>query len=272
MIDDDAVCYRHGQKAASVACQRCDRPICTQCMTTASVGFHCPACVQTGAQQVFDLSTMRKRARSSPLVTALVVVNVIVFLLQGVAVNGRSVENWGILAGPLVASGDWWRVVTSGFLHADTMHLGSNMIGLYIFGNVVAPAIGNQRLALVYAGGLLGGTAAVLTFNWNVLALGASGAVLGLVGGIVALSVAQGQSLRITGLMPLIVISLVIPLVSNVSFWGHLGGVAGGFAVGWLLIGLPVRFGASDQMAKGVATLAVVLLGAFGLYVGSNPF
>src|SRR5690606_2221258 len=73
------VCYRHPQRRAGVSCQRCDRPICPDCMTTASVGFHCPECARGGRQRVYTSATIARLNR--PVLTqAIIAVNALVFL------------------------------------------------------------------------------------------------------------------------------------------------------------------------------------------------
>src|SRR5436189_4771283 len=74
-------CYRHPDRRAGVTCQRCDRPICPQCMQQASVGFHCPECRHQGRQKVYTAKNLR--SMNQPIVTiSLVVVNVGVYLLS----------------------------------------------------------------------------------------------------------------------------------------------------------------------------------------------
>ncbi|HEX2577124.1 MAG TPA: rhomboid family intramembrane serine protease, partial [Aquihabitans sp.] len=139
-------CYRHPDQPAGVICQRCDRPICGRCMHQASVGFHCPECTKAGKQQVYQgVGSLRAR----PVLTqVLMAVNVAVFLI-GVAVDGgqalrgdagRMQVDYGLIAkfsagdftfpGLGVGEGEWYRMVTSGFLHYGVIHLLVNMYAL----------------------------------------------------------------------------------------------------------------------------------------------
>lgn len=233
-------------------------------MTPASVGFHCPECTRSGAQRVIPARAVLARRDAAPVTTALIIVNVVAFFAQQATdrSGGFSLTNWGILFGPLVGAGEWWRIVTSGFLHGGLMHLGFNMLALWSFGPALERALGPARYALAYLASLLAGTVAVLTFNYTTPTLGASGAVLGLAGALTAVLWSQGIKPNQTSLGGIFLINLLLPLlVPRISFWGHLGGIAGGFAAGWLLSWLPVRYRQPASTALGAtAGLCLALL------------
>lgn len=246
VLSDETTCYRHDDRRAAVRCQRCERAICTDCMSQAAVGFHCPNCVAESGQKVIrgrDLQTGRP-----PATLAIVIVTVITFFLQGAVVNGSSVEIWGLLVGPWVQDGDWWRVITAGFLHADLLHLGFNMFLLWVLGGSLERGIGSARFVVVYFAGLIGGSLAVLLFNFESAGLGASGAVLGLAGAMVAVLRSRNRPISETPLGGLLVFNLVLPLLSPmISFWAHGGGALFGFAAGWLVASFPRSFGRSER-------------------------
>ena len=237
-------------------------------MTSASVGFHCPECTRSGAQQVY-------RARDLEVVPRLIYIlmglSIVTFIAQGISSGGSGftsgeVVDRGILFGPLVREGEYWRLVTSGFLHADLFHIGLNMYALYLFGPAVERSVGALRMALIYLGGLLGGGAAVMLFNFTAPTLGASGAVLGLAGGLAAILWSRGIAITQTSLGALFLLNLALPLlVPGISFWGHFGGIAGGFIVGWLVSFLPGKFGQPDGVANGLAVVAIVALALLGI-------
>lgn len=262
VLSDETTCYRHDDRRAAVRCQRCERAICTSCMTPASVGFHCPSCVGEAGQRVIrprDLQTSRP-----PAVMAIMAVTVVTFLLQGVVIDGLSVEIWGLLVGPWVQDGDWWRVVTAGFLHADLIHIGFNMFMLWILGGGLERALGTTRFVIVYFAGLIGGSLAVLLFNFDSAGLGASGAVLGLAGASVAVLRANGRSIRETPFGGLLLFNLLLPILSPmISFWAHAGGAVFGFVAAWLMVSLPAQLGRPERDGTiAAAALCVVLYAA----------
>ena len=261
MLTEETTCYRHPQNRAAVGCQRCERPICTDCMTQASIGHHCPECLSQGNQQVYTARTLPS-ARRSNLLVGLIAVNVLAFLAQVGTQDEVTID--GLLFGPSVADGEWWRVVTSAFLHGSLLHIGFNMYALWILGPPLLDGLGRLRFSLVYVAGLLGGSAAVLAFDYASPTLGASGAVLGLGGALAAALWSRGISLTQTSLGFVLGINLLLPLlVGRISFWGHFGGILAGFVAGWLVTWLPVRFGRSmTEAVAAVAALCVILTAA----------
>jgi membrane associated rhomboid family serine protease len=237
------VCYRHPDRRAGVTCQRCDRPICPDCMNTASVGFHCPECARTGRQKVYTKSAIAHLNR--PVVTqAIIGINVAVFI-AGIVYSSRNALSGrggfivdGGLFGPSVADGEWYRLVTSGFLHAGLVHLGLNMYLLYILGSSLEPALGRARFVAVYATSLLCGSLGVIVLQPEALTVGASGAVFGLMGALFVLARARGIDPWSSGIGGLIGINLIFTFaIPGISIGGHLGGLLGGMASAWLLEG-----------------------------------
>jgi membrane associated rhomboid family serine protease len=262
----DATCYRHPDRRAAVACQRCDRPICPDCMTQASVGFHCPEDAKAGRQQVHTAGAIFGAGGRPLVTTALIAMNVAVFVVglgmgDDPSVGGRerlTVE--GGLFGPLVDQGEWYRIVTSGFLHAGLLHLAFNMYLLYLLGQQLEPVLGRVRFAVAYVFALLTGSLGVLLLDPTALTVGASGAVFGLMGIAVLAQRSRGINPFDTGLGGLIVLNLVLTFaISGISIGGHIGGLIGGFVAGWLLIELPRQSRALPAFAP---LAAVVALGA----------
>ena len=228
-------CYRHPGAEAGVKCRRCERPICGRCMITAPVGFQCPQCVK-GAPAVRSLRSLRVE----PYITyALVAVNVFVALL---ALSGGSISRGNGLAddfalfGPAVAAGEWWRLLTSGFLHYGLLHLGFNMLVLFQLGTLLEPAVGRLRFAALYATSLLGGAFGALLVSPTAFTAGASGAIYGLLGAVVVIMRRRGVDVMRSGLGGLLVINLLFTFViPGISIGGHLGGLAAGAAAGLVL-------------------------------------
>ena len=234
-------------------------------MSPASIGHHCPDCLAGGQQQVYTPRNMPSSGIT--VVKALIAINAVAFLGQLASQDELTVRGW--LWGPAVESGEWWRVITSGFLHGSLLHIGFNMYALWILGNTLEEGVGKVRFLLIYLAGLLGGSFAVLAFDFDSPTLGASGAVLGLAGALAAVLWSRGISLTQTSLGFVLAINLALPLlVGRISFWGHLGGIAAGFAAGWLLSWLPGRFGQPQQVAI-AATVGLCAAIAAGMGVAA---
>src|SRR3954447_15617868 len=183
-----ATCYRHPDRETAVSCSNCGRSICPDCMTPTSVGMRCPECARDKTRVV-----RRAYAGGDPIVTyALIGMNVLAYfgtVISGASVGGslggNSLLAKAALNGPAVANGDWWRIVTSGFMHYSLWHLAFNMYALYILGQMLEPAIGRLRFGLIYAVSLICGSFGALLISPNALTAGASGAVFGLMGAAV---------------------------------------------------------------------------------------
>ena len=230
-------CYRHPGRESGVRCRRCEQPICGDCMISAPVGFQCPECVK----QAPAVRTMQSLAVKPVVTLALIAVNVAVFLpsLAGGAnltSGGNPLAAEFALRGPQVAAGEWWRLVTSGFLHYGLVHLGFNMVILYQLGTMLEPALGRVRFAALYTTALLAGSFGALLLQPDALTAGASGAVYGLMGAAVLGMRRRGVNPMQSGLGGLLLINLLLTFaIPNISIGGHLGGLAGGAAAGAVL-------------------------------------
>jgi membrane associated rhomboid family serine protease len=241
-------------------------------MVQAAVGVRCPECAgrPTGAARLRP----RAVARGTAYVTiALIAINVVVFGLQvatdpgGVGTGlGGSVSGGGWLYGPDVASGDWWRIVTSGFLHAGIVHLGFNMVALWILGSRFEAYIGPLRFGLIYAAAVLWGSAGALLLSPDAHTVGASGGVFGLMAAIFLLERQRGISiLGDAGLF--LGINLIITFtLPGISIGGHLGGILGGGLATLALSGFGRRHMAARRIHIGTlaALLTVIVIGAIG--------
>lgn len=250
------VCYRHPNRETGVSCSNCGRPICPDCMTPTSVGMRCPACAgeRTKVRRLQGRGTTASFARPETLTDprtwsvtkVLIVVNVIAFLWEvadGLSLSGGATRlPWvwyhGVLVGPLMSNGEhqYWRLLTSGFLHASIFHLGLNMLSLWFVGRSLEPAIGRGYFAAVYFTALLAGSFGALLFTPDVATLGASGAIFGVFGALIMVARARRIPLWQSGLVPILLFNFVYTLtVAGVSIGGHLGGVVSGFVTGWLV-------------------------------------
>ena len=267
-------CYRHPDRETYVSCSECGRPICTECMTPAPVGLRCPE--HSGKPQgVSRVTTGMKRASyagTGALVTkALIGINVLVYLgelAQGAGLNANSGSIYikGVLYGPFVASGDWWRLITSAFLHYGPFHLGMNMLALWWFGAPLEQALGRGRFLLLYLVSGLAGSAGALIDKPLSPTVGASGAIFGILG---AMLVLEWQRSHVIGgsVLPIIAINLVFTFtISSISIGGHIGGLVGGalgvlalsrFGRGHAVYGKVGLAGIAGLLAVGVVSVAI---------------
>ncbi len=245
-------------------------------MRQASVGFHCPDCARSGRQKVYTARTLTTR----PVVTmALVAINVVVFVLEltsrtpGETSSLGSVGDDGLLLGPLVAAGDWWRPITAGFVHAGLLHIGLNMFILWQLGMLLEPALNRVGYLTLYMMSMLGGSALVLVLDWDTRTVGASGAVFGLMGAAFVGLRSRGIDPFSTSIGPLIVMNLIFTflLSSFVSVGGHVGGLVAGAAGGWLLFDLVPRVPHGKIVGPAVCALAAGGLFLACLYLAENP-
>ncbi|MBJ7339357.1 rhomboid family intramembrane serine protease [Mycolicibacterium sp.] len=221
-------CYRHPGRGTYVSCTRCQRYICPDCMRSAAVGHQCVECVGEGAKSV---PRVRSTVGGTPYVTyVLIAANVLMFILQK-AVPGvyEQLVLWPV---GIAGRGEWYRLATSAFLHADLMHILFNMWALWVIGPALERWLGRTRFIALYALGGLGGSVLVyLLTPINVPTLGASGAIFALFGATFTL--ARRLNFDVRWIVGLIVINLVITfVVPSISWQGHVGGLLTGAALG----------------------------------------
>jgi len=233
-------CYRHPDRETYVACSDCGRPICTECMTPAPVGQRCPehSGKPQGVRRVTAGAQRSAFEGTGALVTkALIAVNILVYLItvaqgSGISSPGGTLFLKWALYGPAVADGDWWRLITSTFLHANLLHIAFNMYFLWYLGSAVETALGRGRFLAIYLVSGLAGSAGALVADPHTVTVGASGAIFGILGAALVLErqgsyVLGGQALGL--LLSLVVINVAYAFFnSNISYGGHIGGFIGG--------------------------------------------
>jgi membrane associated rhomboid family serine protease len=210
----------------------------------------------------------------------LIAINVIVFVAEFVTggplfntSGGGVVINDGVLYGPaIVHQHEYWRLITSGFLHDGIFHIGFNMLFLWIVGTQLETAIGSFNFAVVYFVSLLAGSFGALLFQPDVPTLGASGALFGLLGALMVVAYDRGISIWRSGLGPILVINLVFSVaVTNISIGGHLGGFVGGLLSGWFVVRFSERRHLPAAAMAGCALVAVAsVVGALAVAGGTG--
>jgi membrane associated rhomboid family serine protease len=196
--------------------------------------------------------------QAAPLTVVLIALNVLFYALQArssdivvlidsgttggtLPVQGSVDGDFGLWA-PAVASGEWWRLLSSGFLHAGVLHLGSNMLALFFLGRALEPALGTLRVGLIYFVSMAAGSLGVIVLEPDALAIGASGAIFGLMGGFVIIARARGISIMQSGIGPIILLNLALTFtIPGISKGGHIGGLIGGAAIAGILVEIDKR-------------------------------
>jgi membrane associated rhomboid family serine protease len=232
----ETVCYRHPDRPAGVRCQRCDRPICPACMNSAAVGFQCPSCFNEGVKSIPRTRTsLGGVARGNTQIVTLTVLALNVLVFIAVRTGSSRVVNDLVLV-PVLVDTEPWRLLTSAFTHMQIFHIFSNLFMLYQVGPPLEQMLGRVRFVILYLLSALGGGVAVwLISNPLGATLGASGAVLGLVGALLVISKARGMD--VTWILAYVAVTAVISFtIPNISWEGHLGGFVTGAAVAWLFL------------------------------------
>lgn len=251
------VCYRHPDRETYIRCSRCERPICPDCMVSAAVGFQCPECVRTGSSTTREGRTMfGGRAHRRPdLVTRWLIGACLAAFVAQVVVSGFTARF--MLFGLAVADGQWWRLVTSGFLHGSLMHLFFNLLALWIVGPPLEAALGRARFVALYFGSLVAGSAVSYLLNNPVgSSLGASGAIFGLFGATIV--VLRRLRRDIAPFVGLVVVNLLLPLfIPNIDWHAHVGGLVAGVLLAIAFAYAPRRLWTTAAVASVGAVLAV---------------
>jgi membrane associated rhomboid family serine protease len=260
-------CYRHPNRETGVRCSNCERPICPDCMTSTPVGMRCPEC----ARQSAKVRTMRSVSDEPSLTYLLIGINVLVALgslLGGASATGgggvgsSTLLADGALSRTAIEQGEYWRLVTAGFLHAGFFHLLFNMLALYILGSMLEPAIGRLRFGLIYFVSLLAGSLGALIAQPVGLTVGASGAIFGLMAAAAVVARSRGLGLMESGLGIWIGLNLLITFtIPNISIGGHIGGLVGGALAALVLVELPRRM----RLPDAAATVLCAALGAIAV-------
>jgi membrane associated rhomboid family serine protease len=281
-----AVCYRHKDRETGVSCSNCGRPICPDCMTATPVGMRCPEC----SRQRTKTQTLQSMY-GQPTATYVIMGICIVMWLGEYLSGGRGsqvYEDFSLIGGALnadgdtigVAAGEYWRLITSGFLHdpRNPLHLGFNMYVLYWLGTMLEPVLGTARFVGLYFASLLAGAlGALLLTDTTAATTGASGAVFGLMAAAFVMQRARGINPMQSGIGPVILLNLGITfLIPNISIGGHLGGLIAGalcalgltrFGRGSAAYGRPGLVGIATILLVGVASIGIAYWKAKGYAV-----
>ncbi len=293
-------CYRHSGRETWIRCQRCDKPICPDCMRDAAVGFQCPDCVKEANKNSRQNRAMYGGERSAdPRLTTYVLIGInAVVWLAITATGGRLSRVADLLAlSPTgscgsrstpsqyypglpseaacslvpgsdgvwragVADGAWWQLLTSAFTHVEIWHVAMNMFALLLFGPALEGIVGRTRFLGVYLVSALGGSAAVMLLSSpSGSTVGASGALFGLLGAL--LVVARKARLDTRALLQNLGLGVAISVYGLVVGGISWQGHLGGFVAGAAaaaVVAYAPRARRTVVQWTGLGLLAVVLL------------
>jgi membrane associated rhomboid family serine protease len=238
------------------------------------VGYQCIDCVNEGRQSMPRATTVvgAEPGGRPVVVPTLIALNAVIYAWTAVQAGNPMYNSlsglfreWALVPG-LVQAGEWWRVVTSGFLHIGPIHLLFNMVALWVLGRDLERVLGRGRFLGVYFVSLLGGAAAVMLFDApDATVAGASGAVFGLMGALVV--VLRRLRLPAGQVIGLIAINVLISTIPGISLTGHLGGLVVGAVATAALVYAPTRNRAAVQVATlaGLTVVLVLLMWVTGL-------
>jgi membrane associated rhomboid family serine protease len=268
-------CYRHPRVQTGVHCTRCGRPICTDCMHPAAVGYQCPECLRQAARTAPRRRTSLRFliGRPGSLTTTLLVTNVGMYVLAVVLSGGGSLFtgpreqvlfDLGAMYPPAIADGQYWRLFSAMFLHANLIHILFNMYALYMFGYLIEGAFGKARfIAIYFVTGFLASVASYTFSSAESLGVGASGAIFGLLGAWVAFNYRRRQSAmaaaQLRWALMLVAINLILGFsVANIDNFAHMGGLVAGAAAGWLTEGFGPRATRTVVSVGGLVVLMIL--------------
>jgi membrane associated rhomboid family serine protease len=275
-----ATCYRHAGRESYIRCTRCDRYICPDCMRSASVGHQCPECVRDGnktvrqARGTFGGSVVV--GTGAPYATiALILLNFAVYAVE--VMNNKSIIDLETLGSALawngttfhpvgIAHGEYYRMVSGFFTHSlpsaapfGIAHILMNMVALWGIGPQLENLLGRARYLALYLLSGLGSSVFVYVIVPHSAAVGASGAIFGLVGAYFVFG--QKMGVRGTNQMLLYYVIWLVLSWKYTSWEGHLGGLVTGLTVGAILAYAP-RARRELVQWVGLAAVLLVIVGA----------
>lgn len=283
-------CYRHPDRPTGRRCTRCGKAACADCLVTANVGSHCLECAKASRPDLRTRARFWSASKPALVAYTIIAINVAVFVGLGLyydlggMIAGRRTDAHLFYAlnevfldadtpgafSPFGTDGpQWYRLISSGFLHYGLIHLGFNMFFLFMLGNELEPMLGRIRFSLLFVASLLGGSAGVILIDpANGLSAGASGAVFGLLGAYAVGIWRHGINVFNTNIGSLLLINLFLTFfVPNISIGGHIGGLVAGGVCGFVMLapgykGIPGWAKIVTPTVVAVASVAIAALAA----------
>ncbi len=261
-------CYRHPDRETRLSCSSCGRPTCVDCVKSAAVGQKCLDCsAPEGRSKVIHARDLRQTS-GSPVTTAILAACALAYVAGSFLGLRGELLNFGAQINAAVAEGQWYRLVSSAFLHGGLAHIFFNMWALYVFGPPLERRVGSWAFAALYVScAVAGGAAFYLLGPIMGSAVGASGAIFGLFGAWLAESFRNRRTFagraNLNQLLILLALNGALPLVfPGIAWQAHVGGLVAGFviAMAWGVVGERGRGRARTLVAAVVGLIAVSLV------------
>ena len=210
-------------------------------------------------------------SKKLPIITYILIgINVIMFILQFFFNMNNDLINKYALYGPYVREFDeYYRLITCAFLHGDILHIAFNMYALYILGSQLESYLGKSKFLIIYFFSLVLGSLMSITFSGtNSYSIGASGAIFGLMGSLIAFGyyyrVYLGEALK-NQIIPLVAFNLILGfMISGIDVFAHVGGLIAGFLI---TMALGVKYkGNKVERINGI--IMTTIFTAFMIYMG----
>ena len=197
-----------------------------------------------------------------PIVTTiLIVINVLIFMLGlGFNISDKLIMAFGNYK-PLILNGEYYRLITSMFLHDGIFHIGFNMYVLYVIGSQAEGFFGKAKFSIIYLLSGITGSLLSMLLNFDTVSIGASGAIFGILGALLYFGynfrVYLGNTL-IREILPIIAINLFLGFAdTNIDNYGHIGGLVGGY-VSAMALGFTTRSNKTDKINGIVITIMLL--------------
>jgi membrane associated rhomboid family serine protease len=275
------MCTFHPDRETFRTCSRCGQPACHDCLFDAPVGAQCRSCVR--ASKPSAKQQLKTNLRQPTVITQMLLASfAAVFVLGAVRGGGvgvglgsgsSSLHEQFALNATDVANGEWWRLITCGFLHFGVIHLLFNGWAMWNVGQNLERGLGRWRFAGLFIVSALGGSAGALLLSPNSLTAGASGGLFGFFAAGFMGSRARGISFGASGWAPTLLMNLFFTLsIPGISIGGHLGGALAGGACGAVLLGRRSLIGTKAQrdqqdiavlLGVGALAIAIALFAAY---------
>jgi membrane associated rhomboid family serine protease len=237
-------------------------------MTPTPVGMRCPDCARERTR--VTRGAVAPGRYDAPATYALIALNVVAYLAEvaggggGLSPSSSSVVFDFGLYGPFVADGEWYRLLTSGFLHASIIHIGFNMFALFFLGRLLEPGIGTARFVALYFASLFAGSFGAILLSPDSLTIGASGAVFGIFGATFVIARSRGVDALASSIGVILLLNLAITFGNpEISIGGHLGGLAGGVLCALVIVAGERGMLGSRRLA--MELLAMIAVGALSI-------